>query len=69
MKKKLFLSAILAVAFTAAGQAQSIFDKIDNLAGKVDRAANTADRAEKSGGKVISMFGKKKDANTSPNAV
>lgn len=64
MKKKLFLSAILAVAFTAAGQAQSIFDKIDNLAGKVDRAANTADRAGKTGGKLAGMLGKKKENST-----
>lgn len=64
MKKKLFLSAILAVAFTAAGQAQSIFDKIDNLAGKVDRAANTADRAGKTGGKLAGMLGTKKENST-----
>lgn len=69
MKKKFLLSAILAAAFTVTAQAQSIFDKIDNLASKVDRAANTADRAGKTGGKVISMFGKKKETSSSANAV
>ncbi len=71
MKKKLVLSAILAVTFTLTAQAQSIFDKIDRLAGKVenttykvDRAANAADRAGKTGGKLAGMLGKKKENTT-----
>lgn len=71
MKKKLVLSAILAVTFTLTAQAQSIFDKIDRLAGKVesatykvDRAANAADRAGKTGGKLAGMLGKKKENST-----
>ena len=71
MKKKLVLSAILAVTFTLTAQAQSIFDKIDRLAGKVenatykvDRAANAAERAGKTGGKLAGMLGKKKENST-----
>lgn len=71
MKKKLVLSAILAVTFTLTAQAQSIFDKLDRFAGKVesatykvDRAANAADRAGKTGGKVAGMLGEKKENPT-----
>lgn len=69
MKKTVIAVVLFTTAFTAGVHAQSIFDKIDHLASKVDRAANTADRAGKTGGKVVSMFGKKKENSSSTNAV
>ena len=69
MKKITFLSAAFLVVGSSTVNAQSIFDKIDRIAGKVetatnkvDRAANTADRAGKTGGKLVSLLSKKEKA-------
>lgn len=71
MKNKVLAAIIFTAAFTVKAKAQSIFDKIDRLAGKVenatykvDRAANAADRAGITGGKLAGMLGKKKENST-----
>ncbi|SNV37425.1 Uncharacterised protein [Chryseobacterium taklimakanense] len=71
MKNAVLAAIIFTAASTANAKAQSIFDKIDRLAGKVesatykvDRAANAADRAGKTGGKLAGMLGKKKENST-----
>lgn len=60
MEKKVLMSVAVLLLGMATMNAQSIFDKIDNMVNKVDNATNTADRASKTGGKVTSIFGKKK---------
>ncbi|HFK5569021.1 TPA: hypothetical protein ACG0AO_000810 [Elizabethkingia meningoseptica] len=59
MKKIFFLSTALTIAGVSTIQAQSLFDKIDNIANQVNRAANTTEGAAKTGGGILSLFNKK----------
>ncbi|WP_123966671.1 hypothetical protein [Chryseobacterium phosphatilyticum] len=66
MKKIIIMSFALSVFSISTMNAQSLFDKIDNLVSKIDKASNTvdnaankADKASKTGGKLGSLFGKK----------
>ncbi|MDD3789511.1 MAG: hypothetical protein PHO94_12565 [Petrimonas sp.] len=59
--KKIILLSILGLVISVSGaNAQSFFDKIDNIANKVDKAAKSADKVSKTGGKVMSLFSSKK---------
>lgn len=54
--------AILLIGFTSA-HAQGILDKIDRTLDKADKASGQAARTEKTGSKIASFFGKKKNKN------
>lgn len=58
MKTMLSIALILFLGLSVS-HAQSLFDRIDNAVSKVDRAANSAERAGSTGGKVLSLIGKK----------
>ncbi len=53
------MSTALTIAGVSTIQAQSLFDKIDNIANQVNRAANTTEGAAKTGGGILSLFNKK----------
>ncbi|AQX07374.1 hypothetical protein ELOC111193_07600 [Elizabethkingia occulta] len=67
MKKTLFLSIALTIIGVSITQAQSLLDKIDNIANQVNRAANTTEGAAKTGGGILSLFGKKGKSKTAGN--
>ncbi len=59
--KKIIILSILGLVISLSGvNAQSFFDKIDNIANQVDKATKSADKVSKTGGKVMSLLGNKK---------
>ncbi|MFD2287848.1 hypothetical protein GJU39_06720 [Pedobacter petrophilus] len=65
MKKIMIICAGLILFSFTTTRAQAILDKIDRATDKADRVGRTTDRTKSTGDKIMGLFGKKKDGNTS----